>query len=66
VVEGGADTAALGLVFDHDEAEETESGRETVAHGIDAGEHAVEGEGHVVVLGELEDGEHAADGVLSG
>jgi hypothetical protein len=63
LVESGADAAALSLVFDDDEAEEAFSGREASAHGIDAGEHAVEGEGHVVVFGELEDGEHAADDI---
>jgi hypothetical protein len=59
LVEGGADAAALFLVLKDDEAEEAAAGCEALAHGIDAGEHAVEGEGHVVVFGELEDGEHA-------
>jgi hypothetical protein len=56
VVEGGADAAALGLVFDDDEAEEAAAGCEASAHGVDTGEHAVQSEGHVVVFGELEDG----------
>ena len=54
------------MVFDYDEAQEAASGGEAGAHGIDAGEHAIESEGHVVVLGELEDGQHAADGRLGG
>lgn len=66
LVEGVADVAALGLVFDDYEAEEAPSGSQARAHGIGAGEHAVEGEGHVVVFGELQDGEHAALGFLSG
>ena len=60
MIQGGADAAALGLIFDDDEAEEAFPGGQAFAHGIDAGEHTVEGEGHVVVFGELEDGEHAA------
>jgi hypothetical protein len=56
LIQGGADAAALGLVFDDNEAEEAASGGEAGAHGIDLGEHAVEGEGHVVVFGKLEDG----------
>jgi hypothetical protein len=60
LIEGGADAAALGLIFDDDEAEEAFPGGQTFAHGINAGEHAVEGEGHIIVFGELEDGEHAA------
>jgi len=63
LVEGIADAAALVLVFDDYEAQEAESGGEASAHGIDTGEHAVESEGHVVVFGELEDGEHAAETV---
>jgi hypothetical protein len=59
LIEGGADGAALGFVFDYYEAEEAASGGQTVAHGVDTGEHAVEGESHVVVFGELEDGQHA-------
>lgn len=59
LIEGATDAAALILVFDNDEAEETFAGGKAGAHGIDAGEHAVEGEGHVVVFGELEDGEEA-------
>jgi len=66
LVEGGADAAALGLVLDNDEAQEAATQGKAVAHGIDASEHAVENEGHVVVFGELEDGEHAADGYLCG
>jgi hypothetical protein len=66
LIEGGADAAALGLVFDYDEANEAASGGEAVAHGIDAGQHAIEGEGHVIVFGELEDREHAALRYLSG
>ena len=60
MIESGADAAALGLVFDHDEAEKAFSGGEAIAHGIDAGEHAIESESHVIVFGKLEDGEHAA------
>jgi hypothetical protein len=60
LIQGGADSAALSLVFDDYEAEEAASGGETGAHGIDLGEHAVEGEGHVVVFREAEDCEHAA------
>jgi hypothetical protein len=56
LVQSTADGAALGLIFDYYEAEEAASGRQTGAHGIDAGEHAVKSEGHVVVFGELEDG----------
>ena len=56
LVEGVADVATLGLVFYDYEAEEAASGSQTRAHGIGAGEHAIEGEGHVVVFGELEDG----------
>ena len=65
LVEGSADAAALGLVFDDDEAKEAASGGEAGAQGIDLGEHAIEGEGHVVVFGELEDCEHAADNVTA-
>jgi hypothetical protein len=56
LVEGAADIAALGLVFDDYEAQEAASGGQSCAHGIGAGEHAVEGERHVVVFGKLEDG----------
>jgi len=66
LIEGRTDVAALVLVFDYDEAEEAASGSEAGAHGIDLGEHAVEDEGHVVVFGKLEDGEHAADRGLGG
>jgi hypothetical protein len=66
LIEGGADATALFLVFDDDEAEEAAAGGEALAHGIDASEHAVEDEGHVVVFGELEDGEHAFDGGVGG
>jgi hypothetical protein len=59
LVESGADVAALILIFDNHKAQETLTGGKPGAHGIDAGEHAVEDEGHVVVFGELEDGEHA-------
>ncbi|MGB8761183.1 MAG: hypothetical protein WCD01_09845 [Candidatus Sulfotelmatobacter sp.] len=62
LVEGVADVAALALVFDDYETEEAASGSETGAHRIDLGEHAVEGEGHVVVFGELKDREHAFGG----
>src|SRR5271156_3965585 len=65
LIEGTADAAALVLVFDDDEAQEAASGGKACAHGIDAGEHAVEDEGHVVVFGELEDGEHALDGFVA-
>jgi len=66
LIQGGADVAALSLVFDYDEAEEAASGGEAGAHGVDAGEHAIESEGHVVVFGELEDGEQAASRDLGG
>jgi hypothetical protein len=66
LIQGGADAAALGLVLDYYEAEEAASGGEAGAHGVGTREHTVEGEGHVVVFGELEDGEHAADGRLGG
>ena len=66
LIQRGADAAALGLVFDDYEAQEAESRGEAGSHGIDARKHAVEGEGHVIVFGELEDGEHAALGYLSG
>ena len=59
LIEGGADAAALGLVFDDDEADEVAAGGEARAHEIVAREHAVEDEGHVVVFEELVDGEHA-------
>jgi hypothetical protein len=58
LIQGGTDAAALVLVFDYYEAEEATAGGKAGAHGIDLGEHAVQGEGHVVVFGELEDGEH--------
>jgi len=60
LIEGAANAAALLLVFYDDEAQEAAAGGEARAHGIDAGEHAVEGESHVVIFGELDDGEHAA------
>src|ERR1700722_4093755 len=66
LVEGGADAAALGLVIDNHEAKPALARDEAVSHGVDAGEHAVESEGHVIVFGELDDGEHAADGGLGG
>jgi hypothetical protein len=56
LVQGGADAAALGLVLDDYEAEEAASRGEAGAHGIGTREHAIQGEGHVVVFGELEDG----------
>jgi hypothetical protein len=56
LIEGGADAAALRLIFDHHEAKEATARGKAVAHGIGAGEHTVEGEGHVVVFGEAEDG----------
>jgi hypothetical protein len=56
LVQSRADAATLVSVFDYYEAEAAASGRQTRAHGVDAGEHAVESEGHVVVFGELEDG----------
>jgi len=59
LIEGGADAAALGLIFDDNEAQEAAAGGEALAHWIDAGKHPVEDEGHVVVFGELEDGQHA-------
>src|SRR5208337_1421791 len=58
LIEGAADAAALVLVGDDDEAEEAASRGKARAHGIDAGKHAVEREGHVIVFGELKDGEH--------
>jgi hypothetical protein len=63
LVKGVADAAALVSVFDDYEAQEAASGSEAGAHRIDAGEHAVESEGHVVVFGELKDGEHVADDI---
>jgi hypothetical protein len=60
LIEGAANVAALILLLDDHEAEEATSGAKACAHGIDAGEHAVEDESHVVVFGELKDGEHAA------
>ena len=62
LIEGAADGAALGLVFDDDEAYEVAAGRKAGGHGILAREHAVEDEGHVVIFEELGDGEHAARG----
>jgi len=59
LIQGIANVAALDLVFYDHKAQETASGSQARAHGIGAGEHAVEGEGHVVVFGELEDGQHA-------
>ena len=64
LIEGVAYGAALGLVFDDDEADEVAAESQAVVHGIAALEHAVEDEGHVVVFEELGDGEHAA-GVLT-
>ena len=66
LIERGADAAALGLVFDDDEAQEAASGGQTGAERIDAGEHPIEGEGHVVVLGKLQDGKHASSGQVGG
>jgi hypothetical protein len=66
LVQGGADGAALGFIFYYYEAEEAAAGGQAIAHGVGAGEHAVEGEGHVVVFGELENGQHAALSYLSG
>ena len=63
LIEGAADAAALGLVFDDDEADEVATGGQAGGHGILAREHAVEDEGHVVVFEELGDGEHAAGGM---
>jgi len=64
LIQGAADAAALVLIFDDDEAKEAAAGGKAGAHRIDAGEHAVEGEGPwFVIFGELEDGEHAATGV---
>jgi hypothetical protein len=66
LIQRGADAAALVDVFDDYETEKAASGGEASAQGIYPGEHAVESEGHVVVFGEMEDGEHAAGGYLSG
>ena len=44
-----------------DVANEIASRLEAGAHGICQREHAVEGEGHVVVFEEFGDGEHAAE-----
>jgi hypothetical protein len=63
LIQGVADAAALVSVFDYYEAQEAASGGEAGAHRIDAGEHAVESEGHVVVFGELKDGQHVADDI---
>ena len=60
LIEGVADGAALGLVFDDDEANEVAARDQAGAHGILAREHAVEDEGHVVIFEELGYGEHAA------
>src|SRR5580658_2657610 len=60
LIQGGADAAALGRVFDDDEADEIAAGGEARAHQVVAREHAVENEGHVVVFEELGYGEHAA------
>ena len=60
LIEGRANTGALSLILDDDEAQEAVTGGEACAHGVGTGEHAVQGEGHVVIFGELEDGEHAA------
>jgi len=65
LVQGAADAATLGLVFDDYEAEEAAACGEASAHRIGLSEHAVEDEGHVVVFGELEDSQHAADGLSS-
>ena len=65
MVKGVADAAALGLVFDYYEAQEAASGGEAGAQGVGLHEHAVQDEGHVVVFGELEDSQHAADGLSS-
>jgi hypothetical protein len=66
LIQGAANAAALVLVFDDDETQETFSRSKASAHGIDEGEHAIEREGHVVVFRELEDGKHAAAGRLGG
>jgi hypothetical protein len=63
LIQGGADAAALVAVFDDYETEEALSGGEASAQGVHLGEHAVESERHVVVFGELEDGQHAADDI---
>jgi hypothetical protein len=66
LIESGADAAELIAVFDYYETEEAASGGQASAERFDAGEHAVEGESHVVIFGELEDREHTASGCLSG
>src|SRR5260370_18122941 len=66
LVQGGTDAEALGPVFDDDEAEEAASGGEAGAHGVYASEHAIETEGHVLVLGECGDGRHALGGSAIG
>jgi hypothetical protein len=66
LIQGAANASALILIFDYDEAEEAFAGSKAGAHGIDASEHAIKGEGHVVVFGELEDGEHTPGRTLGG
>src|SRR5271169_365123 len=60
LIEGAADGATLGLVFNDHETDEVAARDEAGAHGILARQHAVENEGHVVVFEELSYGEHAA------
>jgi len=60
LVEGATNAAALGFVLNHDEADEDSTGSQPGAHGVLAGKHAIEDEGHVVVFAELEDSQHAA------
>ena len=62
LIEGGADAATLSLVLNDDEADEEVAGGQSGGHGIVARQHAVEDEGHVVVLEELGHGEHAFSG----
>src|SRR5215471_5642650 len=58
LIEGIADTEALGFLFNDDITEKAASGKQARLHGVLAREHAVENEGHVVVFPELQNGKH--------
>src|SRR5579871_2576549 len=59
LIERAVDAAALGFILDDHETDEVASRLEARAHRVVAREHAIEGEGHVVSLEELGDGEHS-------
>ena len=58
--QGVVDLPTVKSVFDDDEANETAAGVQVGTQGILFRQHAVEDEGHVIVLEKMSDRQHAA------